>query len=95
MKNIDTYYKGARIALATGSMQGVMDFAEIERLNTISTTAWLNGNNSGNPAYLTKMEAKSDRAWEKAKKIAEKNGWRIEAPGLYWHVAGKDGQEIR
>ena len=93
MKHIDEIYRGARIALRLGSMEKVIDYLEIVRLNDISANAWTRGNNSGRNDYYNKMIIKSDRTYEKAKKIAIGNGWKIDtAGGLYWEISDTKGK---
>lgn len=93
MKHVDEIYRGARLALRLGSMEKVIDYFEILRLNDISANTWIRGNNSGNSACYNKMIEKSNKAYAKAKKIAVENGWKIDtAGGLYWEISDTKGK---
>lgn len=77
-----------------GNWDVFADLLKIRELNIRSTAAWTRGNNSGNSAYLATQERKSDRCWEHAKRIADKQGWKLAAPGLWWTVRDENGQDI-
>jgi hypothetical protein len=77
-----------------GDSEKLVAFLEIQRLNRRAANAWTRGNNSGNSEYMNTCNVKAEKAWNKAQGIAEKQGWKIKAPGLYWTVSDKQG-EIR
>jgi hypothetical protein len=77
-----------------GDFNKLADLMEIRRLNARASNEWVRYNNAGNPAGQAASEAKQDKAWDKAQAIAARNGWKIDAPGLYWTVTNKSGYEI-
>lgn len=86
---------GFRLAeQVNGDYEKLSAVMEIRNLNIRSTNAWTRGNNSGNGAYMEAQERKSDRCWEHAKRIADKQGWKLEAPGLWWTIRDDKGQNI-
>lgn len=93
-KERNIFYNGARVALVLGEFDMVIDYAEIDRLNMVSANSWVSGNNSGDAAYMTKMDNKGRKAYDKAAKIAQKHGWKISQPGLYWDVIDANNQII-
>jgi hypothetical protein len=74
--------------------QKLEDFLEIRRLNARATAEWTRYNITGNPAGYEASEAKQEKAWNKAECIAAAQGWKLTAPGLWWVITDKSGQEI-
>lgn len=89
--------RGANLIKQFGAenQSAVIDFCEIQELNDKHAASWGRGNNSGNAYKLNKESKKQDKLWTQAQEIAKRNGWKIEAPGLYWTITDKNGQEIR
>lgn len=77
-----------------GDFAAMLDLIETRKLNERAVAAWTRGNNSGNPAYLAQQEKKSENCYQKAKAIADKRGWRITQPGLWWEITDANGRNI-
>lgn len=77
-----------------GDCAKLADLLEIRRLNVRASNEWTRYNNAGNPAGYDESERKQDKCWHKAQAIARRNGWRLEAPGLFWTVTDEKNNEI-
>ena len=87
--------QGFRLAQELGNnYDKLSDLLEIRRLNVKASNEWTRYNNAGNPAGYEASQAKQDKAWMKAQEIAKRNNWQLDAPGLYWTITDKNGQEI-
>ncbi len=93
---LDVVFTGWRLCSEFGlTAEQVEGWAEIRRLNTRARSAWERGNNSGDSAYLERMDAVADRAWTRAKAIATRYNWTLRQPGLFWQIINAKGVEIR
>ena len=87
--------KGANLMSQLESLDAVVDYCDIIALNDKHAASWTKGNNSGNSETLKQEEAKQDKIWKAANKIADKWGWKLDAPGLHWTITNSKGEEIR
>ena len=95
MKKMQEIKQGFKLAQELNNdFNKLADFLDIRRLNDKASAEWTRYNNAGNPAGYEASQAKQDKAWMKAQEIAKRNGWQLDAPGLYWTITDKNGQEI-
>lgn len=75
------------------SHEEVADLLEIRSINGQSKRMYEQYNSSGG-RWPENYEQKDERLDKKAKAIAAKHGWTIQAPGLWWRVLDSQGNDI-
>ena len=87
---------GYRLATQVVTWEQVQDLFAIDRLNTRAARAWERYNNSGGNLG-EKEDARLDRlqkrALSRARALAKKNGWTLDARGGLWWSVGSDKAE--